>query len=133
MVKNFIFIEDGSVDLENMRKILDNSGNTDVKFITYRQGAAKPELVSIERSDATQNPEVYKEEAKEKLLSVLLDYLHIHTIKSVERHHNYLTITDDVIHKMLYLGTPESFIEHFKNFMDNVHDERVSYKKDENN
>ena len=113
MVKNFIFIEDGSVDLENMRKILDNSGNADVKFITYRQGAAKPELVSIEQSEATQNPDVYKKEAEEEILKGLYTFL----IERTERTSNLDHISRDILFRTIYNGHIDDFMTEFKNFL----------------
>ena len=40
MIKTFIFVEDGSVDVDDLTKSVGN----DVKVITYRQGATMPTI-----------------------------------------------------------------------------------------
>ena len=119
MVKNFIFIEDGSVDVENMRTILDNSGNTGVKFITYKQGANKPELVSIESSEFTQNPEVYKQEARETMLTYLYDFLLEHTERLSYVEPDHATIMSNIRYKTTYHGTMDELIDNFKRYIEN--------------
>ncbi len=41
MIKTFIFVEDGSVDLEKLEECVGN----DVRVIPYRQGAAMPTII----------------------------------------------------------------------------------------
>lgn len=113
MVKNFIFIEDGSLDTENLRKILDNSGGTDVKFITYKQGATKPELVSLEISEAAQNPEVYKQEAKDELIKALYEFI----IDNTERYCYDDMMERAVKCKTVYKGTVDDFMENFYKYL----------------
>mgnify|MGYP000768570207 CR=1 FL=1 len=40
MIKTFIFVEDGSVDLDELK----NNVGDDVFVITYRQGSMRPEI-----------------------------------------------------------------------------------------
>jgi hypothetical protein len=45
-VQKFIFVEDGSVDADELIETLAES-NPEIKVIVYRQGAATPELVEV--------------------------------------------------------------------------------------
>lgn len=107
MVNNFIFIEDGSVDTANLRKILDNSGNTDVRFITYRQGAAKPELVSLQ-SNIKQ--EAKKKQIIDKVLSDLSEFIDKTMVCGADPMKN-------MICEMTYYGSKETFIARFEEFL----------------
>ena len=118
MVNNFIFIEDGSLDAENLNKLMKNSENSKVKFITYKQGAAKPELVSIAQSEAAQqNPEVYKKEAKEEMLNHLREFLKIRTETTVYEEYSYVQMKDITTYKTSYRGTMDDFIGEFEHFL----------------
>lgn len=117
MVKNFIFIEDGSLDTENLRKILDNSGGTDVKFITYRQGTTKPELVSLEVSEAAQNPEAYKQEAKDELIKALYEFIIDNTERYCYDDHDYMRMEHTIKCKTVYKGTVDDFMENFYKYL----------------
>ena len=41
MIKNFIFVEDGSVDVDEVQDVLDET----TKIIVYRQGSKPPEII----------------------------------------------------------------------------------------
>lgn len=45
-VEKFIFVEDGSVDTDELEERLATS-NPEIKVIVYRQGAKPPELVEV--------------------------------------------------------------------------------------
>lgn len=45
-VRKFIFVEDGSVDSDELIETLAES-NPEIKVVVYRQGAATPELVEV--------------------------------------------------------------------------------------
>lgn len=45
-VQKFIFVEDGSVDANELIETLAES-NPEIKVVVYRQGAATPELVEV--------------------------------------------------------------------------------------
>ena len=43
MIKNIIYVEDGSVDVDELREVL----GSDTHIIIYRQGAPKPEVLTL--------------------------------------------------------------------------------------
>jgi len=45
-VEKFIFVEDGSVDVDELIESL-NMTNPEIKVVVYRQGARSPELVEV--------------------------------------------------------------------------------------
>ena len=124
MTNNFIFIEEGSVDTENMRKILDNSGNADVKFITYRQGAAKPELVSIESNDDV--VEEIEKRTTNKILDALAMFLNDRTERHMETSADLFTMNEKFINKLIFRGTFDEFMKQFEDYL-------IKFIKDDNN
>lgn len=46
-IKKFIFVEDGSVDTDELTELLELS-NPEIKVVVYRQGARPPELVEVD-------------------------------------------------------------------------------------
>ena len=44
-IKKFLFIEDGSVDMDDLGKCL--AGNPEIAVVVYRQGSSPPQLVDI--------------------------------------------------------------------------------------
>lgn len=126
MVKSFIFIEDGSLDTENLRKIMDNSGNADVKFITYRQGAAKPELVSIENNEPVKNMSAYRKEIIEMHRNVVLKALETFINDKVERHvetdFDHFYQKGVYHHKLIYRGDTDDFTKQFEHFLKHEYD-----------
>lgn len=123
MVNNFIFIEDGSLDAENLNKLMKNSENAKVKFITYKQGAAKPELVSIESSEATQqNPDVYKKEGEKETLKRLYDFL-LNSFNVSQYYfddYDAVTIQNSRRCKTSYNGSIDNFMMEFETYLDKI-------------
>ena len=66
MIKTFIFVEDGSVDLDELK----NSVGDDVLVVTYRQGAAPPQIQQPKEPVSQWNDKSYYETKKvlERLL-----------------------------------------------------------------
>lgn len=67
MIKTFIFVEDGSVDLDELK---DNVGD-DVFVITYRQGSMRPEIQQPREPVSQWNDKSYSE--TKKVLEKILD------------------------------------------------------------
>ena len=116
MKDQFLFIEEGSIDALNLRKFLDVSGMTDANIIRYKQGAPKPELASIQYDDAAVRQ--IRLDAKKEQTAMVLKNLEDFLSKNTELHKFF----DEMIYAgrcvMKYDGTPESFIDKFKVFMD---------------
>ena len=117
MVNNFVFIEEGSVDKENLRKILDNSGMTNANIIRYKQGTTKPELITIENDDSQINLVEHNKNITEmntaKILTCLVKFLHECGDTRVDR-----DIASNMDHVYtVYRNTPESLVENFKQFL----------------
>lgn len=119
MVTNFIFIEEGSVDAENLRKMVENCG--DAKIITYRQGATKPELVSIENNNLENNIKGIEDRTMNRMISLLYDFLHEEKI-----HIEYDTSAFDAgagrcayqdVATMIYQGDRECFMTDFEAYI----------------
>ena len=49
-VKKFIFVEDGSVDADELTEML-SATNPEIKVIVYRQGGREPSLVEVDKKD----------------------------------------------------------------------------------
>lgn len=45
-IKQFLFVEDGSVDSDNLIETLETK-NPEIKVVVYRQGAVRPQLVDM--------------------------------------------------------------------------------------
>ena len=67
MIKTFIFVEDGSIDVEE----LENALGSESKVIVYRQGASRPEIKQPESPISTFKDKSHEETKKvlEKVLS----------------------------------------------------------------
>lgn len=65
MIKTFIFVEDGSVDLDELK----NSVGDDVLVVPYRQGAASPEI--RQPSEPVSRREV---NIKDRLLDLMIEF-----------------------------------------------------------
>ena len=114
MLKNFIFIEDGRVDAENLRKLTDNTG---AKIIVYRQGSPKPELVSVEYSENVKNQDIFLEEVKHAFLKALADYLREtarEETTSEELHYDYQILRMPDSFRTIYPGSIYEFMQHFE-------------------
>ena len=44
-IKKFLFVEDGSVDIDDLGKRL--AGNPEIAVVVYRQGSLPPQLVDV--------------------------------------------------------------------------------------
>lgn len=117
MTKDFLFFEEGSIEYPYLKKFLENSGFTDANLIEYKKGAPKPDLVSIELSEAAQNPEVYKKEAEERMLKALAEYLDNTAEKKAVSEYNYYAFRDEVYYSLTVDGTVDEFVNHFKDFL----------------
>lgn len=49
-VKKFIFVEDGTVDADELTEML-SATNPEIKVIVYRQGGREPSLVEVDKKD----------------------------------------------------------------------------------
>lgn len=67
MIKTFIFVEDGSVDLDELK----NSVGDDVLVIPYRQGATPPAIQQPREPVSQWNDKSYSE--TKKVLEKILD------------------------------------------------------------
>lgn len=67
MIKTFIFVEDGSVDLDELK----NSVGDDVLVVTYRQGATPPTIQQPREPVSQWNDKSYSE--TKKVLEKILD------------------------------------------------------------
>lgn len=67
MIKTFIFVEDGSVDLDELK----NNVGDDVFVITYRQGSMRPEIQQPREPVSQWNDKSYSE--TKKVLKKILD------------------------------------------------------------
>lgn len=67
MIKTFIFVEDGSVDLDELK----SSVGDDVLVVTYRQGAAPPQIQQPKEPVSEWNDKSYSE--TKKVLERILD------------------------------------------------------------
>lgn len=53
MIKNIIYVEDGSVDVDELREVV----GSDTRIIIYRQGAPKPEVLTLSEPMLTSQDE----------------------------------------------------------------------------
>lgn len=115
MTKEFLFIEEGSVDQNNMLKFLQNSGLNDASIIRYKQGAPKPELVSIS-SDPAELIAAVEKGTIDNVLDILEKFLDANTERVVQT-------TDPmygpyaVVCKTVYKGTMDDLIRNFKELL----------------
>lgn len=68
MIKTFIFVEDGSVDIEELQCAVGD----ETKVVVYRQGAIRPEIKQLESSISTFRDKSY--EATKNVLEKVLSY-----------------------------------------------------------
>ena len=47
-IEKFLFVEDGSVDTDELAEILE-SRNPEIQLVVYRQGGERPELVEVKK------------------------------------------------------------------------------------
>lgn len=118
MVKDFVFIEEGSVDQYNMLKLLENSGLTNDNVIRYKQGSPKPELVSVKTDDKIDINEI-RSKAVDECRDYLMDNLFKFIDKIAIKHSFRDEIYRQTLHNMQINETPESFVNKFKEFLNN--------------
>lgn len=51
--KKFLLVEDGSVEFEKLKRDL-KKHNPEIRIIVYRQGAAVPQLISVEENTVSE-------------------------------------------------------------------------------
>ena len=108
-IKPIVFIEEGSLDKNELVKLSKNSGITDADIITYKKGTAKPELVSVEY-DGKKDIEEQKTRVKNYILNELSQFMCTNT--TVLRNYSYVTMRDEF--KTTYEGTLDDFIRNFE-------------------
>lgn len=114
MVHNLIFIEDKSLDEEGLKK-LEQVGITDKNIVFYRQGATKPELVSVEQNA----PQL----TNELLLEYLREYLDNVAGKKSESHFDSFECRFKVFNSLAIDGTLDEFMTNFRKFVEDKCDE----------
>lgn len=117
MKDQFLFIEEGSIDQNNMLKFLQNSGMTDANVIRYRQGAPKPELVGMQNHNDAAVHQI-RLDAKIEQTDFLLQSLEEFLAKNTEFNTFFDTMRNAGRCIMQYEGTIDSFIDKFKVFLD---------------
>lgn len=114
MVKDFVFIEDGSLDQYNLLKLLENSGMTNENVIRYKQGSPKPELVSVECN----TPQL----TNELMLEYLKEYLDNTAEKKSESYFDNYECTFKIHYTTTIDDTIDDFITKFKAFLETKYD-----------
>lgn len=117
MVNNFIFVEDGSLDTYNLRKLLEKSQMTEANIIRYKQGSPKPELISVNNSEI--DIDTIRTEAGDERENHLMDSLFEFLDKKAIKHSVRDEFTFQTFYNMQINETPESFIKKFKEFLNN--------------
>lgn len=125
MDKQFLLVEDGSLDQNNMLKFLQNSGMTDANVIRYRQGATKPELVSV-NNDAAELVKTVEKETVNNVLDILEKYLEANTERISQTNTDLFHPTMHVIYKTTYRGTLDELMNAFRRLLN-------KYIEDDNN
>ena len=122
MVKDFVFIEEGSLDQYNMLKLLENSGLTNDNVIKYKQGSPKPELVSVD----TTGKEIEKEDiqslvnkAENNILTALEEFLYEYTEKSGEEYFDNQMCRFVTYYTLTAKGNVNDFMNNFKDYLSN--------------
>lgn len=119
MVNQYLFVEEGSLAQSDIAKIVENIKNTGTSLIMYNKGSAKPELVSITDDEKIDIYKIRTEAAEEcgnYIMDNLLKYIKFRSIicQSVDE----MTRTNS--YKMQIEGTPDEFINRFKNFLNEI-------------
>ena len=47
----FLFVEDGSIDVDNLQLSLEERDDVNVTIVVYRQGSERPQLVTINKEN----------------------------------------------------------------------------------
>lgn len=124
MDKQFLLVEEGSLDQNNMLKFLQNSGMTDANVIRYKQGTTKPELVSIESNDDV--VEEIEKRTTNKILDALAMFLDDRTERHMETSTDLFAMNEKFINKLIFRGTFDEFMKQFEEYL-------TKFMKDDNN
>lgn len=116
MTKEFLFVEEGSVDTNNMLKFLQNSGLNDASIIRYKQGAPKPELVSIS-SDPAELIAAVEKGTIDNVLDILAKFLDANTETIAQTDVDVMRGLSAVVCKTVYRGTADDLIRDFKELL----------------
>lgn len=75
MIKKFLFVEDGSICVDELQQSLDDAGMDTIKIVVYRQGANRPELEDIYKIDPTSKQDMKEliEQTKSETTRQILD------------------------------------------------------------
>lgn len=114
MVEQFLFIEEGSVDIPSIQKFLKNSGLTDANVIRYKKGSPKPELVSVNNDE--KRIEALKAETTKNIMQTLIQFLEQHAVI----HPEFVKASDMYIgckYNITYQGDVPDFMEAFYTFL----------------
>lgn len=68
MIKTFIFVEDGSIDVDELKDAV----GSETKVVVYRQGATPPEIKQPEKPVSTYTDKSHKE--TKRVLEEVLSY-----------------------------------------------------------
>ena len=118
MKNKVLLIEEGSINDPNLRALLSAYNLKEKDVVKYRAGTNKPELVTIVDSELAQNPEIYKQQARDEILSDLYEFLGRIGDGSVENVWDNYECRPVTLFKMTYKGTKEDFIAQFTEFLD---------------
>lgn len=125
MVKDFVFIEEGSLDQYNMLKLLENSGLTNDNVIRYKQGSPKPELVSvdttgkeIEKEDVQDIVNEAERQIKNNIFETLEEYLDNVSEKKTNDGYNIETCKFETYHVFTVFDSVQDFVAKFKKFLE---------------
>ena len=126
MEKQFLFIEEGSIEYPHLRKFLDKSGLTDANIINYKKGAPKPELVSIQKdSQGSSEIEIMKETVKackQLFFEDLQGFLDEYAEKQSYHESNAAMMVDRDVHLLICRGTLDDFMNNFKEYLNKKHE-----------
>lgn len=114
MKNEFLFVEEGSVDQNNMLKFLQNSGMTDANVIRYKQGAPKPELVSV-ANDSAELIETAEKETVDNVLDLLAKFLDANTETYSQT--DVMYGPHNILYRTTYKGTVDQLIRDFKDLL----------------
>lgn len=115
MVKNFVFIEDGSLNEGNLDK-LRKVGITDENMVVYRQGSTKPELVSVEH----ETPQL----TNELMLKYLEEFLYEYTEKKGEEYYDNQMCRFATYYTLTAKGNVNDFMNNFKEYLSSKDDKQ---------
>lgn len=116
MDKQFLLVEEGSLDQNNMLKFLQNSGMTDANVIRYKQGTTKPELVSVESNDELVN--ATERRTIKNVLDILDKFIAEKTETCTLAEWSADIFADRITHRTVYVDHDDSFTDSFAKFLE---------------